>query len=68
MYAKEEIMKTVQDIIFSKDFELGMDGAVARAVARADSAGLPKAYLDSYSNLPDLKPINAEKARKEFGN
>lgn len=32
-----------------------MDRAVVCAVARADAAGLPKAYLDSLDNLPQEK-------------
>ena len=58
MKAKEEIMKTVQDIIFSNAFELDMDTAIARAVDRADAAGLPKAYLASYDELAKLKPVD----------
>lgn len=45
-------MKTVQDFIFSEEFNKAMDESVARAIAASEAAGLPKAYLDSYDDLP----------------
>lgn len=67
MQAKEEIMKTVQDFIFSSAFEVGMDKAIACAVDRADTAGLPKAYLASYDDLSRSKPIDEQADGAEPG-
>ena len=49
-------MQKNQHFIFSEEFDRGMDEAVARAIARADALGLPKAYLGSYDDLlPSVK-------------
>lgn len=51
-------MKTVQDFIFSEKIDKAMDDSIARGVARADAACLPKAYLDNYDQLP-AKPVKS---------
>lgn len=49
-------MKKREPLIFSEQFFRGVDEAVAGAVASSKAAGLPKAYLDSYDQLP-AKPV-----------
>lgn len=58
-------MKTVQDIIFSEEFEQGMNEAVAKAVARADALGLPKAYLDSYEDLSKSEAVGVQAGQND---
>lgn len=46
-------------LIFSEEFFKGIDEAVKAAVAHAEAAGLPKAYVDSYDELAVAKPASS---------
>ena len=52
-------MKTIQELIFSEEFDTGIDEAIKAAVARADAAGLPKAYIDDYDELAAATPSSS---------
>lgn len=45
-------MKKREPFIFSEKFQKAMDKSVGRAVAASEAAGLPRAYLHSYDELP----------------
>lgn len=58
-------MQTIQEFIFSDEFERGMDKAVECAVVRADAAGLPKAYLHGFDDLALVQLVPTPGSPKE---
>lgn len=60
-------MKSLQDLIFGEKFQQGATKAVQEAVAKANAAGLPKAYLDSFDQVRQHPPKPIDKATDERG-
>lgn len=53
-------MKKREPFIFSEKFQKAMGKSVARAVAKSEAAGLPRSYVNSYDELPQVLAQLAE--------